>query len=209
MSVAVNEFDDIPVVELMARGRSADGYELYTAGTNRYSRRGVIELGLKLGAFLGLVMLGLFRPVRAAADFPYQEHASCGPYDPDFWNGNDGNNNGWAEPGTCRDDACVGTSDDLMGVYMCTGCREISERSLLGWHAVGQRGRFTLGDTTDICSVGGIAKDAWQWSVANCPPCSPAVFRCHDGWKLDPIGTLSLTICQALVTCNGQPHQQC
>jgi hypothetical protein len=201
--------DDVPVVELMPRGRVADGYVLYAAGS-QYSRRSVIELALKLGAFLGLAMLGVFRPVRrAAADFPYQEHASCGSYDPDFWNGNDGNDNGWAEPGTCRDDACVGSSDDLMGWYLCTGCGEVSERSLIGWHAVGQRWAVSLGDTTDICSLGGVAKDAWRWSVANCPPCSPAVFRCHDGWKLFPDGTLSLSVCQALVACNGQPHNPC
>ena len=130
------------------------GYET----RNRLDRRAVLRVGFRLGVFIGLSMLGLFRSVRtAAADYPYGAHPTCGSYDPDSWNGFDGDNNGWFEPGTCDDDTCVGVPDDAMGSWYCTTCAEVSDHNPYGWHFTGRRGPFLYGDQPDLCNVGGVS----------------------------------------------------
>src|SRR4029079_14544993 len=141
----------------------------------RYDRRSLLGLAARVGVVVGIALLGTMRSVkRAYANFPYQSHSRCGGYDPDTWNGFDGNNNGWLEPGTCDDDVCIGAPDDAMGRWYCTTCREVSPSNPYGWHYSGQRGPFFYGDATDLCTVNGIARDAWQWQVARCNDCAPA-----------------------------------
>jgi hypothetical protein len=202
-------FDELPVVEEMPRGRRVavdTGY----GDRSRFDRRQALGFAFKAGVFVGLTMLGLFRSVRrAAADFPYRAHPSCGSYDPDIWNGFDGNDNGWFEPGTCAEDACVGVPPDAMGSWFCTTCAEVDAHNPYGWHFTGRRGPFLYGDQPDLCTVGGNVRDAWKWQVSSCLECEPAGFRCHDGWKLYPNGDVVLTVCQALVECSGEAYAPC
>jgi hypothetical protein len=204
--------DDLPVVELMPHGREPAAASVYDR-RGPLHRRDVLRLGMRVGVVIGLAMLGVFKSVRrAAADFPYREHSSCGRYDPDVWNGFDGHNDGFFEPGTCNDDACIGVPDDAMGLWYCVSCAEVSAHNPYGWHFVGRRGPFVYGDATDVCSpdaVGVDPRDAWTWQIPTCESCTPALFRCHDGWKLDPAGEVTSTVCQGLVECNGSPYQPC
>jgi len=204
--------DELPVAASLPRGRVPETASPYDARSG-FSRRDVLGLVFRASVFLGLTLLGFFRSVRkAAADFPYAAHPSCGRYDPDFWNGFDGNNNGFFEPGTCQDDACVGAPDDAMGAWYCVTCDEVGPHNPYGWHFTGQRGPFLYGDATDVCNIDGVSgndRDAWKWQISSCVGCEPAVFRCHDGWKLDPGGEVVGTVCQGLVECNGSLYSPC
>jgi hypothetical protein len=212
MSVPESAFDDLPVVEMLPRGRVPAAPSVYDARC-RPTRREMLGFGLKAGVFVGLAMLGLFKSVRRAeAEFPYQAYSSCGQYDPDYWNGFDGDDNGFFEPGTCDDDVCIGAPDDAMGSWYCTTCEEVGPHNPYGWHFTGPRGPFLYGDATDLCRIDGAtssARDAWKWHVSSCLECEPAVFRCHDGWKLDPVGEVTATVCQGLVECSGSLYQPC
>jgi hypothetical protein len=207
-----DEVQEPPVLDEMPRGRSGGPVTVYDRRP-RHSRRTVLAGSARLGAFLGLTMLGFFRSVRrAAADAPYSAHSSCGRYDPDYWNGFDGDNNGFFEPGTCDDDVCIGASDDAMGSWYCVTCDEVGPQNPYGWHFSGVRGPFVYGDATDVCAPNGTGvspRDAWKWQVSVCNDCEPALFRCHDGWKLTPSGDLSATVCQGLVECNGSIYSPC
>jgi hypothetical protein len=162
------------------------------------------------------------RARRAHADWPnYDEwvnsgdplrSSACGRFDPDYWNGNDGNNNGYRDPGTCTDDTCVGTSDEHMGPSFCTQCSEQSTQSPLGWHFRGARDHYKFGDLSPSnCDpderLG--TRDAWRWAVSSCAGCAPAMFRCHDGYKRYPDGSADWTVCQAMIGCNGNPYTPC
>jgi hypothetical protein len=202
----------LPVIDDLPRGRVAAQPSPYDA-RRRIGRRALIRFGTRGGVFVGLTILGLFRSVRrAAADTSYATHPSCGRYDPDTWNGFDGNDNGWFDPGNCMDDVCIGAPDDAMGSWYCVTCDEVDANNPYGWHFSGRRGPFIYGDATDVCSpasVGTDARDAWKWQVSSCSSCEPAVFRCHDGWKLDPGGEVTSTVCQGLVECNGSLYTPC
>ena len=65
------------------------------------------------------------------------------------------------------------------------------------------RGSLEYGDVEpDICS----GRDAWKWSVeGSCGNCQEvSVFRCHDGYKRYTDGTMDYTICEGLISCDGQ-----
>jgi len=214
--------DDLPVADELAPGRAGDATPGYPV---KIERRSFLAWSAKLLLLVGIVSLGLTtRARRAQADWPnYNEwvntadplrRSACGRFDPDFWNGFDGNDNGFRNPGDCTDDTCVGVSDDMMGASFCTQCSERSSQTTIGWHFRGTRGGYTFGDLSpNICNpntspyVG--SRDAWRWAVASCGSCAPAVFRCHDGYKRYPDGSANKSICQALVGCNGNAYQPC
>jgi hypothetical protein len=204
--------DELPIVADGGRGRAPTARSSYD-GRARVGRRALFGTSVRIGAVAGVTMLGLFRSVRrAAADTGYAAHPSCGRYDPDRWNGFDGNDNGFVEPGTCDDDVCVGAPDDAMGSWYCVACEEVDANNPYGWHFTGRRGPFLYGDATDLCSINGVGidpRDAWKWQVSTCGDCTPAVYRCHDGWKLDPGGEVTATVCQGLVECNGSLYAPC
>lgn len=215
---------ELPVAENLRLGRRKEPVPFYREAVNR---RSFLGLTGKLMVFVGLVSLGLSVGMRRArADYPnYNEwkneanpltESRCGIYDPDIWYGHDGNNQGWTnypsiQEGTCSDDACVGTDDALMGAFYCTTCAEANPYAPVKWHFNGTRGNVTYGDfVPSVCDPnGGGPKDAWRWKIDACQGCSPAVYRCHDGWKRHPNGTPELTICQALVACDGAVYQPC
>lgn len=213
---------ELPAAGELPPGRDAEPTPGYPTHVDR---RGFFALAGKLLLLVGLFSIGLAtRARRAHADWPsYDEWindddplraSACGQYDPDFWYGNDRDNNGWREPGTCTDDVCVGASDELMGPDFCTQCSERGDESPIQWHFRGRRGDYTYGDWSGgICDPGRFpyvgGRDAWRWAVSSCGDCAPAVFRCHDGYKRYPSGATELTICQALVACNGDKYQPC
>ena len=208
------QLDDLPVAAELPQGRTAVSYGGFYR--DPASRRSFLMLTVRVAALVGLVTLGLFRSVRRAyGAVTYTEHvnasnprtaSACGNYDPDTWFGNDGNQNGFHEPGECTDDACVGASDAEMGNSFCVKCNEVSANNPYGWHFVGFRGQRQYGDHSNVCTVNGVNRDAWRWKINNCAGCNTAVFRCHDGWKRDPNEFHDLTVCQALVYCNGTLH---
>ncbi len=217
--------EDLPLIEgeeLGLVGPDVAGLDI----DRSMERRSLLKLAMAGGAFVGMMMLGLFSNVRrAAAQNNYVEHGAgtlggsfCGSYDPDTWGGYDGSQNGYRDPGgvgECDDDACVGAPDLYMGKLYCATCGEIAaspSTNFWGWHMTGNRFGNTLGDyTPDICynPQAGFSADAWRWEISTCEGCTPAVYRCHDGWKQEPDSTNHFTICQGLVVCNGSLHDPC
>lgn len=216
--------DDLPVIEgaeIGAIGPDLEGYDIDRA----VPRRSMLKLMLAGGTFVGFTMLGLFSNVRrAGAAASYTEHGAgtlggsfCGTYDPDD---GDGNNNGWSDPGgvgECNDDACVGTPDLYMGSWYCSNCHDVAQDQTgdnpFQWHVSGSHrypgSGFVYGDyPNDVCTVNSIDADAWRWEISSCGSCTPAVYRCHDGFKDDSAGH-HFTICQGLVVCNGALWDPC
>jgi hypothetical protein len=203
--------DALPVAAELPRGREATPSRYDRRW--RPTRRDVLGIGMRATVVVGLAMLGVFKSVRkAAADYPYASHPSCGRYDPDYWNGFDGKNDGFFEPGTCQNSACIGVPPEAMGAWYCTTCAEVGPHNPYGWAYTGVRGPFLYGDATDVCSpdaAGVDPRDAWKWQISTCEECTPALYRCHDGWKFDPGGEVIATVCQGLVECNGSLYAPC
>ena len=212
--------DDLPAADELPNGRPSDDVDIYPS---RMSRRGFFSFSARLLLLVGLASLALTTKVRRAeADFPnYDEwvnstdplgSSACGRFDPDYWYGFDGNNNGYFEPGACTDTACVGVSHEHMGAWLCTQCNEQSDQSPLGWHFRGARDQYKYGDLSpsdcDPDQRQG-TRDAWRWAVSSCAGCAPAMFRCHDGYKRYPDGSSDYTVCQAMIGCNDAPYSPC
>src|SRR3954463_16571230 len=105
--------DDLPVADALPPGRPGPGDDAYPV---QMPRRSFLVLSGRLLLLIGLFSLAFTtRARRAHADFPnYDEWvnqtdplrgSACGRFDPDYWYGFDGNNNGYREPGDCMDDA--------------------------------------------------------------------------------------------------------
>ena len=81
---------------------------------------------------------------------PVSRHSSCGRYDPDIWNGFDGNDNGFysrfSRAGTLRRRRVHRCSRRRDGSWYCTTCDEVGPHNPYGWHFTGRRGPFLYGD---------------------------------------------------------------
>lgn len=111
--------------------------------------------------------------------------------------------------GTCNE-ACWGFAAHLMDPIYCATCAEQAadpvNNPAYNWHFVGMRGSLEYRDREpDVCGTNpGDRRDAWKWEESGCGECQEsAVFRCHDGWKEYTDGTTDPTICQGLVSCDG------
>jgi hypothetical protein len=197
----VIEWDDLPVVENAGRlGRRppsdsavADAYAHLRRDESPFFNSAAFAMGsqganlLRDRIFPGALEMDKLRDARAPS---YSTYSDCGPYDYDA---------------TC-DEACFGFAPHQMDPFYCATCAEQAadpaNNPSWNWHFVGTRGSMQYMDREpDVCA----GKDAWKWKIngacGNCQESS--IFRCHDGYKKHPDGTIEPTICQGLISCDN------
>ncbi len=195
------ELDDLPSVESAGRlGRRAgagtamaDAYQIHS------SERGLelSSLHFSLGTEAMSVLQNKIFPSSAqlaalngpAGAVSYTTYSDCASF----------NYNG-----TCNS-PCFGYAPDHMASFFCATCAEQAadpnNNPPWNWHFTGSRGQIRyMDDPGNPC----LGRDAWKWKVGACGNCQQsAIFRCHDGFKSVQNGPWEHTICEGLISCDG------
>lgn len=195
-------FDDIPTIDAAGKSRRRTDSDPDVAAAYAEQR---ILAGPRLGSAalaLGLESAQLLQDqvfpssaqlaaARAMSAGPsYTLYTDCGPF----------NYNG-----TCNE-PCFGFAPHHMDPFYCATCAEQAadptNNPFFHWHFVGSRGSLRYIDREpDVCA----GRDAWKWDTGACGRCQEsAVYRCHDGWKIYTDDSMDPTICEGLISCDGQ-----
>jgi hypothetical protein len=195
------EFDDLPVVESAGRSGRRAGAGTALTDTYRIDSPGAgvelssLHFSLGRGA-MNFLQNNIFPSssqlaalASPAAGPNYTTYNDCG---------------GFHYGGGCNN-PCFGFAPDHMSTFFCATCAEQAadptHNPYWNWHYTGSRGQFQYRDDPGNPCNG---RDAWKWKVGACGTChQSAIFRCHDGYKKFQNGPWEHTICQGLISCDG------
>ena len=161
-------------------------------GFLRSNRRGFLKGGAAVagaGAALSLATFGPAKTVGAQSEvtgpYGYRVRHSCPPY-----SANDNCLPGCGPPPICTPDCCE-TTGQFAGYF-----RDDPDNGYM----------LRPGS----CEYAGVPADSWEWAYSGaCGACQESIlYRCHDGYVLQPDGTWVAMICRATIACDGNSVSQ-